>query len=132
MSMTDPIADLLTRLRNAQQARHEAMTAPHSKLKENILRVIMRFGYVKNVEVVGEGVRKQLVTTLKYTDRKEPVISGIRRVSKPGRRVYRGTDQLGDLKPGLGAVILSTPKGVMTDQEAREAKVGGEILCQIW
>jgi small subunit ribosomal protein S8 len=130
--MTDPIADLLTRLRNAQAACHETTTIPYSRLKENILRVIGEAGYVQTYDAVGEGVRKQLVVTLKYTGLNEPVISGLKRVSSPGRRVYRGYDNLTDLKPGMGCAVLSTPRGVMTDDKARELRAGGEVLFQIW
>lgn len=130
--MTDPIADLLTRLRNAQAAHHVTTSIPYSRLKENILRVISEEGYVHSCEVIGEGTRKQLVVALKYTGQNEPVISGLRRVSKPGRRVYRGYDELAKLKPGMGYAILSTPRGVMTDKNAREARIGGEVLCQVW
>ena len=130
--MTDPIGDLLTRLRNAQMARLESASVPYSKMKEAILRVIAKEGFVRNIEVIGEGVRKQLVVALKYTGRRVPVISGLKRVSSPGRRVYRSSDNLTDLKPGMGVAILSTPKGVMTDLSARESRVGGEVLCQIW
>ncbi len=132
MSMSDPIADLLTRLRNASRAGQETTTVPYSSFKENILRVIGEVGFIKNVEVIGEKARKQLVVTLRYVGYKDPVITGLKRVSKPGRRVYRGSKDLADLKPGMGSVLLSTPQGVMTDDQARTAGVGGEVLCQIW
>jgi small subunit ribosomal protein S8 len=130
--MTDPIADLLTRLRNAQAAHRDTTMIPYSRVKENILRVINNEGYVRTYEVIGEGTRKQLVVTLKYTRSNEPVISGLKRISKPGRRVYRGCDDLDDLKPGMGCTIISTPRGVMTDKAARESHAGGEVICQIW
>ncbi len=132
MTMTDPIADLLTRIRNAQQARHETTAIPYSKLKESILKVVAAEGYTAGYEVIGEGVRKQLVVALKYTGVRQPVITGLKRVSSPGRRVYRRSDDLADLKPGMGIAILSTPQGIMTDRQAKDSIVGGEVICQIW
>ncbi len=113
-------------------ARHDSVAMPHSKLKASILNVIQEAGFIKDVAVVGEGARKQLVATLKYTSQREPIILGLRRVSRPGLRIYRGFKELGDLKPGMGAAVLATPKGVMTDAKAFEAKVGGEVLLQVW
>lgn len=130
--MTDPIADLLTRIRNAQLARHESTLIPFSKLKESIVQVMAREGFIKGHEVVGEGPRKQLVISLKYIGRKQPVISGLRRVSRPGRRVYRKADDLSGLRPAMGAALISTPQGIMTERQALEQNVGGEVLCQIW
>lgn len=130
--MTDPIADLLTRIRNAQQARHDSTVVPYSQLKENIVQVMAREGFIRGHEVVGDGARKQLVITLKYVGRKQPVISGLKRVSRPSRRVYRGVKGLGALRPAMGAALISTPQGVMTERQALESKLGGEVLCQIW
>ena len=130
--MTDPIADLLTRIRNAQQARHDSTNIPYSQLKENIIKTLSAEGFIKGYEVVGEGLKKQLVVQLRYVGRRKPVISGLRRVSKPGRRVYRHKDLLADFRPGMGVALISTPKGVMTERQATEANVGGEVLCQVW
>ena len=130
--MTDPISDLLTRIRNAQQARHETTLIPYSKLKESVVQAMAREGFIRGHEVVGEGARKQLVVALKYVGRKQPVISGLKRVSRPGRRVYCGVKDLASHRPGMGAALISTPRGVMTERQALEAKLGGEILCQIW
>lgn len=130
--MTDPIADLLTRIRNALGARQEATNIPYSKFKEGIVQVIAKEGFIRGFEVVGEGPRKQIVVSLKYIGRRQSVISGLRRVSRPGRRVYRGVTGLEEMRPGMGAALISTPQGIMTERQAKEAKVGGEILCQIW
>ena len=131
--MTDSIADLLTRIRNALQVRHEAVAIPYSKLKEAILGVLVEEGYLKGSEAVGEGVRKQLVAQLKYRAAEAPVISGLKRISRPGRRVYRGADGLLDMAGGgLGATLVSTSQGIMTHRKAREARLGGEVLCHVW
>ena len=130
--MTDPIADLLTRIRNAQQAHHDSTNIPYSRLKENIIKALSAEGFIKGYEVVGEGVRKQLVVLLRYIGRRTPVISGLRRVSKPGRRVYRHKALLADFRPGMGIALISTPQGIMTERQATEANVGGEVLCQVW
>lgn len=130
--MTDPIADMLTRIRNALQVRRESVSIPYSKMKEAILRVIAAEGYVKGYEMIGEGIRKQLVVELKYVRQSEPVISGMKRISKPGLRVYHGAEGLESFSKGLGAAIISTSKGIMTHREASKAKMGGEVLCRIW
>lgn len=129
MNMTDPIADLLTRIRNANKERLDTVIAPYSKLKEQILDIFQKGGYIRRFEVVGEGIRKSLVITLKYSRRKESVIVEIKRISKPGSRVYVGYK---DFKhTGGGIDIFSTPKGLLTDDEARKEKIGGEWICRI-
>ena len=130
--MTDPIADLLTRLRNAQTVKHPLVTIPYSKMKEAILKILRQEGFVTDFETVGEGIRKQLAVTLKYTDQGSGVIETMLRVSRPGRRVYLGSDAMKPVRNGLGLAIVSTSKGVMTDQKARSQKLGGEILLNIW
>ena len=136
MTMTDPIADMLTRIRNANSAYHDATTMPSSKLKTKVAEILQQEGYiggwtVNDVEVDG-AVRKELVVSLKYGPNRERSIAGLRRVSKPGLRVYRGADQLPRVLGGLGVAVLSTSQGLMTDREARQRKVGGEILCYVW
>lgn len=132
MSMTDPIADLLTRIRNALLAKHDRLDIPKSKLKVEVCRLLKEQGYVEDYEVV-EGKPSDLVRLyLRYSDAGQPAIRRIARVSKPGRRVYRGA---GDIKPvldGLGVSFVSTSKGLMTDEEARDQRIGGEVLCEIW
>ncbi len=130
--MTDPIADMLTRIRNAKMRKHEVVDIPLSKLKLELARILKEEGFIRNYRVVGESVKKNLRIYLKYIDNEEPVISDLQRVSKPGRRVYVGKDQIPSVKGGIGVAILSTSKGLMTDQKSREAKVGGEVLCYIW
>jgi len=130
--MTDPISDMLTRIRNAKMRKHEVVDIPLSKLKLELARIMKEEGFIKNYRVVGESVKKNLRVYLKYVDNEEPVISDLRRVSKPGRRVYVGKDEIPSVKGGIGVAILSTSKGLMTDQKSREAKVGGEVLCYIW
>lgn len=128
MSMSDPIADMLTRIRNAQMAEKPAVTLPSSKLKEAIARVLKEEGYIEDYAVRREGGKSELDIRLKYYAGK-PVIERIERVSKPGLRIYRGKDELPKVMNGLGIAIVSTPKGVMTDRQARNANVGGEVLC---
>ncbi|TAK05448.1 MAG: 30S ribosomal protein S8 [Candidatus Manganitrophaceae bacterium] len=130
--MTDPIADMLTRIRNAKMRKHEVVDMPLSKLKVELARILKEEGFIRNYRVVGESVKKNLRVYLKYIDNEEPVISDLQRVSKPGRRVYVGKDQIPSVKGGIGVAILSTSKGLMTDQKSREEKVGGEVLCYIW
>jgi len=132
MSMTDPIADMLARIRNASTAFHDEVEIPASKIKENIARILADEGFVDGFEVAnGEG-HPTIRIRLRYTDERERVISGIRRISKPGRRVYRGASELPRVLGGLGVAIVSTSQGVMTDKQARQARVGGEILAYIW
>ena len=132
MSMTDPVGDLLSRIRNGQRANKSVITTPASKLRENLLRVLEREGYIRGFEryTVRTGI-DELKVELKYNEG-EPVISEIMRVSKPGRRVYAKIKDLPKVYNGLGISILSTPRGVMSDHEARQANVGGEVLCQIF
>ena len=131
--MTDPIADMLTRIRNANTAKHDTVDVPASKMKEAIANILLEEGYIKAVEMVEEGKFKTIRITLKYgKDKNEKVITGIKRISKPGLRVYAGKDELPKVLGGLGVAIISTNKGVLTDKQAREAQVGGEVLAFVW
>jgi small subunit ribosomal protein S8 len=132
MSMTDPIADMLTRVRNASSAMHDEVEIPASKIKENIARILADEGFVMGFEVDKENGHPKIKIRLSYTEERERVISGIRRISKPGRRVYRGAQELPRVLGGLGIAIISTSQGVMTDKQARLAKVGGEVLAYVW
>jgi small subunit ribosomal protein S8 len=130
--MTDPIADMLTRIRNASMARHDRTEMPYSRLKEHVARVLKSEGFVDDVRVSdGEGA-KQLTVVLRYGRDKESALDGIRRVSTPGRRVYVRHDRIPRVLAGMGVSILSTSHGVMTDKDARKQKVGGELLCEVW
>lgn len=128
--MTDPIADFLTRIRNASKALLPAVEVPYSRLKESIARILVREGYAAGFDVVGDKL-KTLKLRLKYKGRKG-VISGLRRVSRPGLRQYAGAEELPRVLGGLGVAILTTPQGVMTDAEARRKNVGGEVICYVW
>ncbi len=130
--MTDPIADMLTRIRNALIAKHEAVEVPASNMKKEIARLLLQEGYITSYELVEGEVQSKLVITLKYGPNGEKVINGLKRVSKPGLRIYAGHDELPKVLGGLGIAIISTPKGVMTDKEARKANHGGEVLAYIW
>ena len=130
MSLSDPLGDMLTRIRNGQSAQKSAIASPASKLRRNVLEVLKREGYIRGFSQCDEG-HKELSIELKYHNG-EPVIKELRRVSKPGRRVYSGVKDLPRIYNGLGIAILSTPRGVMSDAEAREAHVGGEILCTVF
>ena len=132
MHITDPIADMLTRIRNAGSARHATVEVPASGMKKAIAQILLDEGYIKAFEVVEEGVQGTIKITLKYNAYKEKAISGLRRVSKPGLRVYAGADELPRVLKGLGVAIISTSKGIMTDKKARELHVGGEVLAFIW
>jgi small subunit ribosomal protein S8 len=132
MSMTDPIADLLTRIRNAHRAKHDRLDVPASKVKLEVCRILKQEGYIKNVSVVEDKPSNQLRIVLSYNKEGEPGISRMRKVSTPGRRVYRGADAIKPVLNGLGIGIVSTSKGLMTDRQAREQRVGGEILCEVW
>ena len=132
MVVTDPIADLLTRIRNAMTAKHETVTVPASKMKKSIVDILLNEGFIKNAEVVEESGHSNIVITLKYGAHGEKVISNLKRVSKPGLRVYCGCEDLPSVLNGLGIAIISTSKGVMTDKEARKNKIGGEVLAYIW
>ena len=131
MHITDPIADMLTRIRNANNARHETVDVPASNMKKSIAQILLDEGYIKSFQVEDDGVQGMIHITLKYNG-KDKVITGLRRVSKPGLRVYVGADELPRVLRGLGVAIVSTSKGVMTDKKAREAHVGGEVLAFVW
>jgi small subunit ribosomal protein S8 len=132
MQITDPVADMLTRIRNANTAKHESVDVPASNLKKAIAKILLDEGYIKSYEVVEDGTQGIIRIQLKYLAGKEKVISGLRRVSKPGLRVYAGADELPRVLKGLGIAIISTSKGVMTDKAARANHVGGEVLAFVW
>ena len=132
MQITDPIADMLTRIRNAGNARHASVDVPASKMKKAIAQILLDEGYIKSYEVVEDGTQGVIRIQLKYLAGKEKVISGLRRVSKPGLRVYAGADELPRVLKGLGIAIISTSKGVMTDKTARANHGGGEVLAFVW
>ena len=132
MSMTDPIADLLTRIRNANQARKERVDIPWSRTKESITRVLVSEGFLRECGVVGEGIRRQLRIVLKYDDQRRPVITAMKRVSRPSLRVYVGKQSIPPVRAGLGISVLSTPAGILVDRDARRRGVGGELLCSVW
>ena len=132
MQITDPIADMLTRIRNANNAKHDTVDVPASNMKKAIAQILLDEGYIKNFQLIDDGTQGVIRVTLKYGLGKEKVISGLRRVSKPGLRVYAGADELPRVLRGLGIAIVSTSKGVMTDKKARQAHVGGEVLAFVW
>ena len=135
MSMTDPVADFLTRLRNAARAQHQDVTIPSSRLKRELARILSEQGYIEHYEVSeasGDRPGEELTVTLKYTSDRKPVISGIQRVSRPGRRTYVDHDHIPRIQGGMGTAILSTSQGVMTGHDARQAGVGGEVVAQVW
>ncbi len=132
MQITDPVADMLTRIRNANTAKHESVDVPASNMKKSIAKILLDEGYIKSYEVVEDGTQGVIRIQLKYLAGKEKVISGLRRVSKPGLRVYAGADELPRVLKGLGIAIISTSKGVMTDKTARANHVGGEVLAFVW
>lgn len=132
MVMTDPIADMLTRVRNANRMRHEKVEMPASRLKADILSVLKKEGFIVNYNLVKDKNQGKIVVTLKYSDSKERVIKGLKRISKPGLRVYTSVDELPRVLNGLGIALISTSKGIMTDREARLAQVGGEVLAYVW
>jgi small subunit ribosomal protein S8 len=132
MPMTDPIADLLTRIRNANQKAFEKLEVPHSKFKEQIVRILKDEGYLKDYRILRDQGRSVLKISMKYGEREKRVITRIERVSKPSRRVYVGCDEIPRVQGGVGVAILSTPRGVMTDRQARAAGVGGEVVCYVW
>ena len=132
MHITDPIADMLTRIRNAGAARHATVEIPACSMKKAIAQILLDEGYIKAFEVIENGTQGTIKVTLKYSANKEKAISGLRRVSKPGLRVYAGADELPRVLKGLGIAIISTSKGIMTDKKARELHVGGEVLAFIW
>ena len=133
MTMTDPIADMLTRIRNANTAKHDTVYVPSSKMKLAIAQILLEEGYIKKYDIVEEGNFKTIRITLKYNaDKTERIISGIKRISKPGLRVYAGKEDLPKVLGGLGIAIISTNQGVVTDKKARELQVGGEVLAFVW
>ena len=130
--LTDPVADMLTRLRNANQAMHESVSMPSSHLREEIARILAAEGYLAGYGVRATGNKRELEVRLKYGSDRSRVIQGLRRISRPGRRVYAGADALPRTQGGLGVVIVSTSQGLMPDREARRRSLGGEILCEVW
>ena len=133
MQITDPIADMLTRIRNANNAKHDTVDVPASNMKKSIAQILLDEGYIKNFQIVNDGTQGVIRITLTYLQPgKEKALTGLRRVSKPGLRVYAGADELPRVLRGLGIAIVSTSKGVMTDKKAREAHVGGEVLAFVW
>ena len=133
MNMSDPIADMLTRIRNANTAKHDTVDVPASKMKIAIANILLDEGYIKKYDIIEDGVFKTIHIELKYgADKNEKVISGLKRISKPGLRVYANTEDIPKVLGGLGTAIISTNKGVVTDKEARKLGVGGEVLCFVW
>ena len=132
MQITDPVADMLTRIRNASSAKHDTVDVPASNLKKAIAQILLDEGYIKSYEVVDNGNQGNIHITLKYVGKKQSAISGLKRVSKPGLRIYAGTEELPKVLKGLGIAIVSTSKGVMTDKKARELHIGGEVLAFVW
>ena len=133
MTMSDPIADMLTRIRNANTAKHDTVTVPASKIKLAIAEILLAEGYIKKFDVVDDGNFKAIVITLKYgADKNEKAINGIKRISKPGLRVYAGKETMPKVLGGLGIAIVSTNHGIITDKKARELEVGGEVLAYVW
>ena len=132
MVMTDPIADMLTRLRNANTAKKDVISLPASNLKRHIADILSSEGYIGDVSIAGEGKERTITIHMKYGRDRQRTITGIRRVSKPGKRVYAGRDEIPRVLNGLGIAILSTPQGVLTDRQARQAGVGGEVLAYVW
>ena len=132
MQITDPIADLLTRIRNASTAKHPSVEIPASNMKKSIAQILLDEGYIKSYQIVDDGTQGTIHITLKYNAGKEKVISGLRRVSKPGLRIYTNCEDMPKVMKGLGTAIISTSKGIMTDKAARAAHVGGEVLAYVW
>jgi small subunit ribosomal protein S8 len=132
MSMTDPVSDMLTRIRNATTVRHDRTDVPASKMKLEIAKILKQEGFIRTFKLLEEGPQGLIRIYLKYADDGEPAIHGVRRVSKPGRRVYRGADELPKVRNGLGVAVVSTNRGVVTDEQARGLRVGGEVLCEVW
>ena len=132
MHITDPIADMLTRIRNANNAKHDTVDVPASNMKKSIAQILLDEGYIKNFQLIDDGTQGVIRVTLKYLPGKEKAIQGLRRVSKPGLRVYAGAEELPQVLRGLGIAIISTSKGIMTDKKARAQHVGGEVLAFVW
>ena len=132
MHITDPIADMLTRIRNANNAKHDTVDIPASNMKKSIAQILLDEGYIKNFQLIDDGTQGIIRITLKYLANKEKAIQGLQRVSKPGLRIYAGAEELPRVLKGLGIAIVSTSKGVMTDKKARELHIGGEVLAFVW
>jgi len=132
MSMTDPVSDMLTRIRNATTVRHDRTDVPASKMKLEIAKILKQEGFIRTFKLLEEGPQGLIRIYLKYADDGEPAIHGVRRISKPGRRVYRGAEDLPKVRNGLGVAVVSTNRGVLTDEQARGLRVGGEVLCEVW
>jgi small subunit ribosomal protein S8 len=130
--VTDPIADMLTRIRNAVAVGHERVAMPASKLKVNIARILADEGFIDRYEVIENGHRSELELVLRYAERRRPAIEGLKRVSRPGHRVYAGSKELPRVQGGLGVAVVSTSQGLMPDREARKRRLGGEIVCEVW
>lgn len=132
MSMTDPIADMLTRIRNAIHRKHEMVEVPASRLKLEVIKIFEEEGLIQRYELVDRNSHKMIRIHLKYAGGKQPVIRGLQRISKPGRRIYVGKDAVPTVRGGLGLAIVSTSQGVVTDRESKRRKIGGEVLCYVW
>ena len=134
MGMTDPIADMLTRIRNASRARHQRVSVPWSRLKESIIKILIEEGYLKDQKKVKAAVGggEEIVIQLKFDRENRPIIAGLKRVSTPGRRVYVSAKAMAPVRKGLGVHVLSTPKGILVDRVAQKARVGGELICSVW
>jgi len=132
VNVTDPIADMLTRVRNAIMAKHDSVLVPHSAMKVAIARILKEEGFIKDFEIVKDAPQRTLKIWLSYSGKKEPVMTGLRRISKPGLRVYAKGREMPRVLGGLGVAIVSTPRGIMTSQQARQLNVGGEVICYIW
>jgi small subunit ribosomal protein S8 len=132
MNVTDPIADMLTRIRNASMARHRELTLPSSRIKRDIARILVEEGFIESYATSQDGVQELLTIQLKYVEGKTPVVSGLKRISKPGLRVYARKTEIPRVLGGLGTAILSTSHGIMTGQQARKLNLGGEVLCYVW
>ncbi|MDQ6682989.1 MAG: 30S ribosomal protein S8 [Chloroflexota bacterium] len=132
MNSTDPIADMLTRIRNASLARHRELTIPSSKVKREIARILTEEGFIESFETAADGVQEALTVHLRYAEGRTPVVSGLKRISKPGLRVYARKTEIPRVLGGLGLAILSTSRGIMTGSQARKLNLGGEVLCYVW
>lgn len=128
----DPIADMLTRIRNAKAAHHQTVSIPYSKIKAAILKIMKRENFIADYEKKGKKTRKSIAVTLKYEKDGTSAITDVKRVSKPGRRVYKGADELYPVRQGFGIAVLSTPSGLLTNKEAKQKKIGGEVICEVW
>lgn len=130
--MTDPISDMLTRIRNAVAVGHDDVTMPSSKQKEEVARILVEEGFIDRYDVVASGPGKAIILQLRYADRRQSVIQGLRRISKPGHRIYRGATELPRVQGGLGVALVSTSQGLLPDREARRRRLGGEVVCEVW